>query len=159
MDWQEDYKRKLCSPQDAAALVKSGDLVHTGTPPHAPAHCRRHSRPAGMTSSILTSRMCGARIRSRIPRQCELRQIFRDGRNPHRHGSHRGPRQKAHRLLPPSSSPPGSSPPLTSTKTCARQMSSSAPYRLQTITATAASAQIFGTNPPSANSPVPFSPR
>ena len=33
MDWREDYKRKLCSPQDAAALVKSGDLVHTGILP------------------------------------------------------------------------------------------------------------------------------
>ena len=33
MDWREDYKRKLCSPQDAAAMVKSGDLVHTGLIP------------------------------------------------------------------------------------------------------------------------------
>ena len=33
MDWREDYKRKLCSPEEAAALVKSGDLVHTGTFP------------------------------------------------------------------------------------------------------------------------------
>ena len=33
MDWREDYKRKLCSPQDAAAMVKSGDLVHTGLLP------------------------------------------------------------------------------------------------------------------------------
>ena len=33
MDWREDYKRKLGSPEDAAALVKSGDLVHTGSLP------------------------------------------------------------------------------------------------------------------------------
>ena len=33
MEWREDYKRKLCSPQDAAAMVKSGDLVHTGLLP------------------------------------------------------------------------------------------------------------------------------
>ena len=33
MDWREDYKRKLCSPQEAAAMVKSGDLVHTGLIP------------------------------------------------------------------------------------------------------------------------------
>ena len=33
MDWREDYKRKLGSPEDAAALVKSGDLVHTGILP------------------------------------------------------------------------------------------------------------------------------
>ena len=33
MDWREDYKRRLCSPQDAAAMVRSGDLVHTGLLP------------------------------------------------------------------------------------------------------------------------------
>ena len=33
MDWREDYKRKLGSPEDAAARVKSGDLVHTGLLP------------------------------------------------------------------------------------------------------------------------------
>ena len=33
MDWREDYKRKLCSPEEAAAMVKSGDLVHTGLLP------------------------------------------------------------------------------------------------------------------------------
>ncbi len=33
MDWREDYKRKLCSPEDAAAMVRSGDLVHTGVLP------------------------------------------------------------------------------------------------------------------------------
>ena len=33
MDWREDYKRKLCSPEEAAAMVKSGDLVHTGILP------------------------------------------------------------------------------------------------------------------------------
>ncbi|MFQ5873391.1 MAG: acetyl-CoA hydrolase/transferase C-terminal domain-containing protein, partial [Dehalococcoidia bacterium] len=33
MDWQEEYKRKLVSPEDAAGLVKSGDRVHTGILP------------------------------------------------------------------------------------------------------------------------------
>ena len=33
MDWREEYKRKLGSPEDAAARVKSGDLVHTGLLP------------------------------------------------------------------------------------------------------------------------------
>lgn len=33
MDWREDYKRKLGSAEDAAALVKPGDMVHTGVLP------------------------------------------------------------------------------------------------------------------------------
>ena len=43
--------------------------------------------------------------------------------------------------------------------TPAPRTSSSAPSPLQTITATAASVQTCGTNPPSASSRVPFSPR
>ena len=33
MDWREDYKRKLGSAEDAARLVRPGDLVHTGVLP------------------------------------------------------------------------------------------------------------------------------
>ena len=31
MDWQEELKKKLISPEDAASLIKSGDLVHIPT--------------------------------------------------------------------------------------------------------------------------------
>jgi len=27
MDWQEEYKRRLCSAEDAVKIVKSGDRV------------------------------------------------------------------------------------------------------------------------------------
>ena len=33
MDWRENYKRKLGSAEDAARLVRPGDLVHTGVLP------------------------------------------------------------------------------------------------------------------------------
>ena len=33
MHWQEEYKRKLGTPEEAAALVRSGDRVHTGLLP------------------------------------------------------------------------------------------------------------------------------
>ena len=31
MDWKQEYQEKICTPQEAVKLVRSGDRVYAGT--------------------------------------------------------------------------------------------------------------------------------
>ena len=51
MDWQEDYRRKLTTPEEAVKVVKSGDRVAVGGSVHEPA-ARTHATAGGWSHAI-----------------------------------------------------------------------------------------------------------